>query len=153
MAIQKVRSGSKFYDNALRMTYNYTLHDFGAGAGAFEVKPPHGCNMGRLVEIEVNVQETFTQDTTKGEVVVGNSNDDDLYGTLSMGTDAVAGEVFNSADDDIFSATGANGTGLIDMTRDGASGVAIDDVLIGFVSPTGGTPAGKGEVHIVIEWF
>lgn len=148
--IKSRRAGSKFYDNPRQVTYTFAQHDFGAGAATFEVKPPHGCNMGRLVEIEANIQETFTADTTAGFVRVGNSNDADMYGELEMGTDAVAGEVFNSQDNDIF-ATAAQD--FIDMNRDGAAGVAIDDVLIAFVAPTGGTPAGKAEVYVTIDWW
>lgn len=153
MPIQKNMSGAQFYDNALVIPYHYLLHDFGNGAATFEVKPPKGCKNGRLVEIEVDVQETFTEDTEEGEVKVGNSNDDDLYGTLELGTDAAAGEVFNSEDYDIWKADGANGSGFIDLLRDGSGGAAVDDVLIGFVSPTGGTPAGKGEVTVTIAWW
>ena len=150
---QKRRAVAGFYDRAYHAVYAYAEHDFGAGAAVFHAKPPYSLNMGRLVEIDVEVELTFTEDTLPGKVKVGNDNDDDQYGTLEMGTDAITGEVFNSEDFDIFGATGAIGGGLIDMNRDGAAGVAIPDVVINFESPTGGTPAGKGKVTVYIDRF
>jgi len=148
--IKSRRSGARFYDQGVQKTYSFAEHDFGAGAATHEIKPPYGCNMGRLVDIEVEVTENFTADTTPGYVQVGNSNDLDMYGELELGLAADAGEVYGSGDDDIF---GAAAQDFVDMSRDGAAGVAIDDVLLTFVAPTGGTPAGKGLVNVTMAWW
>jgi hypothetical protein len=154
--LQRRLSGGGFYDNSDLVTY-YPVgggeHDFGAGGATYRVKPPKGKTMGHLVDVFIECTETFTADTTAGEVRVGNSNDDDKYGTLTCDTTVTTGEVWNSADQNIHGATGADGDGMIDMSRDGAAGAAIDDVEIEFVAPTGGTPAGKGHVGVSIRWF
>lgn len=127
------------YDNPLvgPVTYNFGLHDFGAGAGAFAFKGPPG-KRGRIEDIGVAVTETFNAVTTPGYVRVGTGADPDAYAELNMGT-AAATDFYNTQDD-----TDAIINNLLP---------ADTQIEVAFVAPTGGTPAGIGYVHIVVTWF
>ena len=74
------------YANPLagQIVYNFGLHDFGAGAGAFSFKGPPG-RRGRLEDVGVAVTETFTTDTTPGYVRVGSGADPDAYAEACYG--------------------------------------------------------------------
>jgi len=146
------RAGSRHYDNPLMITYsgigedstgNGPEHDFGNGALTYYVQPAYGTDFGQVFDIQVSVTETFTADTTAGLVQVGISGELDKYAELSLGTAATAGAAYGSFDKDIFT---SSKTGRIDVDTDGAT-------IITYVSPTGGTPAGKGYVFLTIGWF
>lgn len=143
---QVKRAVAAGYDRPFRMTYSYAEHDFGAGAGTHYVKPPYGLNNGRVEEIQVDCTENFTADTTPGYVQVGIAADADKYAQLTLGTDADSGEAYGSADSECFKESNGTERAMIDFSGDGAT-------IVKFVAPTGGTPAGKGIVHIVIAWF
>lgn len=124
------------YDNPLTITYTYALHDFGAGSAENFLVGPSGMR-GRVREICVNVTETFTADTTAGFVRVGTAADNDLYAELSMGTQA--------ADTALAATTQSGALKAVQITGD-------QQVEVNFVAPTGGTPAGIGDVYITIDW-
>ena len=128
------------YDNPTTVSYCLGSHDFGAGAGAFAIKPPKGKKRGNVVDVQVQVTETFTQDTTPGYVRLGTTGDPDKYAELNMGA-AAATDAYSLSD------TNAS-TNVIDLAVD-----SISQVEVALVSPTGGTPAGIGVVNIVIDWF
>lgn len=140
---------SQFYDNALPISYNLGLIDFGAGTVALAIQPPVGKTFGRIEDIHVAVTETFTTDTTPGYVRIGTASDADKFAELNMGT-AAATDGFSTRDDsDAIKAAGLR----IDLGRDGDSGAALDQLEVAAVAPTGGTPAGIGYVTVVISWF
>ena len=76
------------YENPVRISYYFGAHDFGAGAGAFAIKPPKGKKRGRVVDIHLAPTETFTQTTTPGYVRVGTAADADKYAELNCGAAA-----------------------------------------------------------------
>lgn len=128
-------SGS--YAQPTVITYNLGNHDFGAGADALAVKAPRGFTRGRIIDVGVHVKETFTADTTPAYVRVGTTGDADAYVQLNMGT---------AADTDCWN------------TQDDTDAIINDDVTdtqleVALVAPTGGTPAGIGEVYLVIGWY
>jgi hypothetical protein len=126
------------YDNALTVTYVLPAVDFGAGDSAHAIKPPYGYTRGRIMDVGVAVTETFTNTTTAGYVRIGTATDADAYAELNMGV-AAATNFYNTADD-----TDA----IIE-----ADIPAATQLEVACIAPTGGTPAGIGSVHIVVNWF
>jgi len=145
--IARRRAGSRNYDNPFIQSISGIggEHDFGAGALTYYVQPPKGAGLGQVHDIQVSVTETFTADSTAGLVQVGISGDLSKYAELSLGTAAAAAASYGSYDKSIFTETDSN-PGLINFATDGAT-------IISYISPTGGTPAGKGYVFITIAWW
>ena len=125
------------YSNPLTITYVVGEHDFGAGGDALAIKAPAGYENGRIRDVGVMVTETFTATTTPGYVRLGTATDADAYAELNMGT-AADTNYYNTQDD----------TDAI-ISAD----VTSTQIEVALVAPTGGTPAGKGYVHITVDWF
>ena len=125
------------YDNPQIESYSFGEHDFGAGGDSLAVNGPAKMR-GRLLDIIVSATETFTNDTTEGKVQVGTAADVDAYAEMGLGT---------LADTNSVRASDASGD-LIEQDIP-----ADTQVEITFVAPTGGTPAGKGHVTVVIGWY
>ena len=122
----------------LQAHYQYADHDFGAGGATKRVQGPTG-RKGRLKLISCHTTETFNAVTTQGFVRVGTASDADEFAELQFGT-AAADITFDSDRDDT--------DAIIDPV------IPEDtEVLIAFVSPTGGTPAGIASVNVFIDWF
>lgn len=119
--------------------YTWPEHDFGAGAGAKSFQGPAGLT-GRLRDILVFCTETFTQDTTQGKVQIGTSGDADAYALANLGLLADTDTFVASKDD-------------TDWLLTDAALPADTQIEVVFTDPTGGTPAGKGSVMIIVEWF
>lgn len=120
-----------------QISYNLGEIDFGAGDSDHEIKGPPTMR-GEVIEVHVSVTETFTDDTLDGFVRVGSAADEDEFAELDMGTTAAG------------TALGASGqSGALKGVLVGAA----EDVQIACYAPTGGTPAGKGHITIVINWF
>lgn len=130
------------YDNPIFVTHNLGFHDFGAGAGAMAIKPPPGCKRGHVVDIQLDVRETFTQVTTPGFVRLGTAGDADKYAELNCGAAAIT-DAYNLKD-----SPGKAPAGSVDLEVDG-----ISQVEVALVAPTGGTPAGQAYVSIVMAWY
>ncbi len=129
------------YENPKTVTYNLGFHDFGAGAGAMAIKPPPGCKRGNIVDIHLDVRETFTQVTTPGFVNIGTAGDADKFASLNCGAAAIT-DAYN------LSNTPAEKPRVMDLDVEG-----ISQVEVALVAPTGGTPAGQAYVSIVVDWF
>lgn len=128
------------YDNPRTITYSLGSHNFGAGAGAFAIRPPAGCKTGRVVDIHVMPTVTFTQVTTPAFVRVGTTGVPAKYAELNLGA-AAATDGYN------LSNTGVKPQPF-DMEAD-----VISQLEVVFVAPTGGTPAGTGLVQVTVDWF
>lgn len=128
---------SATYDNPIRTTHTIAAHNFASGDATKRIKPPKGMR-GKVVEIFSEATVTFTNVTTEAKVQVG-----------------VAGALTRCADFGL--ATLAAGTAETASHQDGAlsEGVIADDevALITLLAPTGGTPAGTGNIHVVMAWF
>ena len=124
------------YDNPLTVTYNLGTIDFGAGDEALAIRAPAGYDYGRIVHVGVAVKETFTNTTTAAYVRIGTATDADAYVELNMGT-AADTNYYSERDD-----------------TDAIIDPEVDDTQleVALIAPTGGTPAGIGDVHIVINW-
>jgi len=141
MAVQPSEATQRSRSEQGPTTYTYVLSavDFGAGDTNHAIKAPGGYRQGRLIDVGVAVSETFTETTTQGFVRVGTAADPDAYAELQMGT-AAATDFYNTRDD-----TNAI---IVDTIHDVAT-----QLEVACIAPTGGTPAGIGDVHIVIDWF
>ncbi len=125
----------KTYDTPVYITLTYEQHDFGAGGDTKEIVLPKGMR-GQIEDILLsNVTEQFTNTTTEGAVQAGVSGDLDKFADFGLGTTASG-----SAD-----AASRNEGDL-------KGGVLADDetLLVTLVAPTGGTPAGVADVHVVV---
>jgi hypothetical protein len=139
----------KTYDNPLTISYSLGSHDFGAGAGAHAIQRPKGVSRARIEEIHVAVSETFNQVTTPAYVRIGTAADADKFAELNMAAAAITDGYGTNDDQDAVKAAGL----AIDLDRGGDAGAALDQLEVTFVAPTGGTPAGIGEVTVVISWY
>lgn len=137
------------FDNGLTISYGWT-HDFGAGnrgtsirrPGLHPTKPGKGYSTCRIEAIHVSASETFTATTTQGFVRIGITGSIAKFAQLAMGTLA------NTDSRGTFDDIDAIIQKVIDMDIED-----IDQLEVTFIAPTGGTPAGIGEVTIVLTWF
>lgn len=126
------------YDQPIHATYSYESHDFGAGGTTKEIVGPAGMR-GKIVDIHVaNVTETFTNTTTEAKVQAGVSGDLDKFADYGLGTLAAG-------------AAGAASRNAGDLKQEVLADT--ETLLLTFVAPTGGTPAGIADVHVVVAWF
>lgn len=128
------------YDNPLRASYTFNDVDIGAGDATLGVIA-NGGKTGRVVDITLTgVTEAFTADTTAGFVRLGDGTDDDKFGELDCGTTSAGA-----------SATARDSGQAVGITRTAVE--TTDALTVKVVAPTGGTPAGIGDVNITVEWF
>lgn len=126
------------YATGDQITYSFGPIDFGAGDSQFAIRGPNGLS-GRITDVIVSVTETFTNVTTQAFVRVGTAADNDRDLELGLGTAAIGTSVAASADPDNFK-------------RDEVL-EPDTDIIVNLVAPTGGTPAGIGYIHLVVNWF
>lgn len=125
------------YSAPLVLTYSLGQHDFGAGGDTHKLIGPPG-HRGQLVDVHVmKVTEAFTATTTAAFINIGDGSDADKYCSMSLGTTAIDA-VDTLQDAELFS--------LVEIAAD-------EQPVVTYVAPTGGTPAGIGEVEVTIAWF
>lgn len=138
------------YDDPKTISYNFGSHDFGAGAAAHAIPIPPGYKFARIKEVCVTpITETFNAVTTPAYVRIGTAADADKFAQLNMGVAAATDGYGTKDDPDAILPAGE----FIDLERAGDSGVALAQLEVTFVAPTGGTPAGIGVPTIVVDWF
>jgi hypothetical protein len=141
------------YDHPLVLSYGIGLTrevDIADGAViATAIQRPLGMTMARVKEIHVQVTETFNAVTTPAYIRVGTASDADKFAELNMGTAAATDGYGTNDDTDAIKAAGK----FIDLNRDGDSGASLDQLEVTTLANTGGTPAGKGIITLVIEWW
>lgn len=129
------------YDNLCVMSYNLGLVDYGAGDVTRYIRIPRGATFGRILEVNHDVTETFTNTTTAGATKIGRSGSLAAYLSIPLGV----------------TATGAS-YGLRDVaatvlaTPWRKSSNDISELIVTCLAPTGGTPAGIALVTVVIGW-
>jgi hypothetical protein len=133
------------YDLPHTATYQYAGVNF-ATTTTGKIPVPRKCTKGRVLDIAVYATTTFTQTTTAGAVEVGDGTTATKFANLSTGgtvagnsvtgNDQTSGPVYQST---YFAANYNSGAGL-------------HDLIVTFLAPTGGTPAGVGNVFIIMAW-
>lgn len=127
------------YDAPLRVSYSWSAINFGSSTSRI-LRGPAG-KRGRVVDATANVTTLFTNVTTGARLQVGPS------GTLTAALDM---PFTNNAAGSALDATNVSGA----IKTGTASFLAADtDQTVGFIAPTGGTPAGVADIHVTIEWF
>jgi hypothetical protein len=121
------------------ISYSWPEHDFGNGNGAVSFQGPSGLT-GRPRDIIVHCTETFNSVTTEADVQLGTAADADAYAKAVLG---------DLADTDTFVASKDDTDWLISD----AALPADTQVEVVFTAPTGGTPAGKGSVTVIVDWL
>lgn len=122
------------YSSEQFITYSFGGQDFADAADTFSFKLPEG-KQGRLVDVSISAYETFNATTTEAFLDIGTAADADAYAHCGLGTTADTDTYLASANaGDIISATIPAGT----------------QVEVTMVANTGGTPAGKGVINIIV---
>lgn len=130
------------YDNLKTITYSYAAVNFAAGSSV-KAAIPRGVQYARVLDIMVQATVTFTQVTTPGLVQVGDGTTANQFGQLSLGGTA-AGSTIGSAD---------SAVRRVDYLKQNYnSGAGLHDLTFTFVAPTGGSPAGTGNVFITMGY-
>lgn len=124
------------YSDPRPYAFSY-YHDFGAGTGSMTIRGPEG-KQGSIKEIDVEAIETFNAVTTEGAVNLGSSAAGTQYVNMGLGTLAAGAQqsLTDTAADLVLDALPAD-----------------TDIHLTLKAPTGGTPAGKAHVHVMIEWY
>ena len=128
---------TKAYNNPVYTTFTYEQHDFGAGGDTKEIVGPNGFR-GQIVDILLSdVTEGFTNNTAEGAIQAGVSGAADKFANFGLGTTAAG-----------------TGDAASRNTGDLKGGVLADDetLLVTFVAPNGGTPAGIADVQVIVAW-
>ncbi len=143
---------SSNYDNPMRVSYNFGIHDFGAGSDALAIAVPTGYGRAAIELIAVSATEAFNSVTTEAFVRLGTAADNDRYAELAIGdlanTNAVAVSNKEALGDTQLKDIGQGGKGIVDIITE-----AISQIELNLVAPVGGTPAGQGYVTVVIGWY
>lgn len=125
------------YDNPVIAVYTFEGHDFGAGDATKRIKAPKGMRA-RVEDIQADASETFTNVTTEAKVQVGVTGELDKLADYGLGTLAAgAADAASYQDGDL---------------KPDALETEDETVLITLKAPTGGTPAGIADVHVVMAW-
>lgn len=131
------------YANPFPRTYVFDDINFATSTTA-KFKGPKGLE-GRVRDISVNGQVLFTAVTTPAYVRVGKADNsaDAAYAEVPLGTLAAGGVIVATQDaPSTWRKTGA--AGILPMNT---------EIKMSFVAPTGGTPAGTGDVTVTVDWF
>lgn len=134
----------KSYDNSQQRTYSLGSVDSTSG-GPFAIAVPPWAKSARIEGVAFgSVSVAFTADTTGAGVQIGTATDADKFGDFVFGVIAAG---------DAAEVGPVSAGNYIDLERDGDAGAALTQLEVVLVAPTGGTPAGTGDLDIVIGWY
>jgi len=133
------------YDAPLRITYSRNAINFATSTSRI-LRGPKG-KRGRVVDAQVSGTTLFTNVTTSGRLQVGVAGSAaTLKANLDLDLGALAAGAAINASNQAAAMIGQPGATIPYLAAD-------TDFTISFVAPTGGTPAGIGDVDITIDWF
>lgn len=136
------------YDDLNVVTYKYAALNFVSGAGTFKLPIPRSARFARVMDIMVVSTTTFTQTTTAALVQIGDGTTAAAFAQLSVGG-TTAGNSITGQDQ-----TGGVWKGNYEATANPAVGTAgvLHDLIMTIVAPTGGSPAGVGDVYVIVGY-
>ena len=133
------------YDQMIVETLRYPGVNFGGGTTTQKLPVPRGAQFARVLDLQVIASATFTQVTTPAEVQIGDGTTANKFSQLTVGG-LVAGSSITGNDQ-------TGGTWISNyIAGNYNSGAGLHDLVATFVAPTGGTPAGTGDVIIILGW-
>lgn len=113
--------------------------------GPFTIPVPPSCSGLRIVGYAIDTATVaFTADTTPGALSFGDGTDADKFGQLDAAVIA-AGDSLHVEGNDLSQG--------IALDYASASGGRLDQITVTVVAPTGGTPAGTGNVTVFMAWY
>lgn len=134
------------YDNLKSVTYKFAAMNFVADAGTYKLPIPRTARFARVEDIMVVCTTTFTQTTTGAVVQIGDGVTAAAFASLPVGG-LTAGNSITGEDltDGVWVANYlAQANPAV-----GTAGV-LHDLTMTIVAPTGGTPAGVGDVYVIV---
>lgn len=133
------------YDNLKTVCHSFAAVSLASGNVTKKLKVPRGAQMARVLDILMAASVTFTQTTTPAVVQVGDGTTADAFasltvGALASGSTLGGGDVANGVFKAVYLAGNYN------------SGAGLHDLIVTFVAPTGGTPAGTADVIVIVGY-
>lgn len=149
-----------FYDDAQREVYYFPSAAFGATTDSKKLIGPKG-KKGYVRDVIAIISADMVGTTTVPEIAVGTSQGDATYGRFRLGT--AVGTGYTSASSPR-RASQVGGNTLTDGTpvfedftghvKMATSPIPADTAFFfSRVAGVGGTPAGTGEVYLVVDWY
>lgn len=142
------------YDKPIRHSYFYNAIDIGSGNSQRTIMGPKG-KTGRVAFVSASVTTSFVGTTTPGYVRVGDGTTDALYAQLALGA-AGAGTAANAAVAADTTSNGLSSSGAVSDPQaqtNSTPGQNSNNMIVKFVAPTGGSPAGVADVLIEVDWY
>jgi hypothetical protein len=130
------------YDAYHAVTHKFPAVNFATGSSQ-KLPIPRGATFARVLDLMVVGTVLFTQVTTPAVVQIGDGTTPDKFASLTLGALAAGASL-----------TG-NDVAAVWKTNYLAGNYApsgLHDLIATFVAPTGGTPAGTGDVYILIGY-
>lgn len=145
------------YTEPVRVSYTRTL---GTSNVTWAVSPPPGKTQMRVADIQASVSTTFTNTTTSAKLTVGVTNNLAVAGSLDLGVTAAGstvglGSQFIKGTNPLVPVIDLSGTANpVAVTSPYPAAIEVlGPVLITYLAPTGGTPAGAAISEITLAWF
>lgn len=130
------------YDQPDLMSYNLGSVGFTTD-GPFTIPVPPDCSGMRILGYAISTATVaFTADTTPAALQFGDGTTADKFGQLDADVIAAGSSLHVVGDGDGASADYAS-----------AAGGRLDEITVTVVAPTGGTPAGTGNVTVFMAWY
>lgn len=128
------------YDKPLTFNFKYSAVNFAVG-GTQKIPLPRGARYARVCDILLVSSVTFTQVTTPALVQVGDGTTPDKFASITVGALAAG------------STLSGNDVAPAHVWKDNyVANPVIHDLVVTFVAPTGGTPAGTADVCILLAF-
>lgn len=134
------------YDNMFPVTYKFPALNFVTGAGAYKLPIPRTARFARVLDLMVVCTTTFTQTTTGAVLQVGDGVTAAAFAQLSIGGLTSGNSI--TGQDQVGGCWRSNYLAQANPAV-GTNGV-LHDLTMTVVAPTGGTPAGVGDVYVIV---
>lgn len=135
---------SSGYDVLTPVSHTFPGVNFATTTTA-KIKIPRKATMARVMDILASATVLFTQVTTQAQVQVGDGSTPDIFAALFMGALA-SGNTLGGSD----SVAGVYKAAYLAGNYN--SGAGLHDLIVTFVAPTGGSPAGTATVVVVVGY-
>jgi hypothetical protein len=141
---------SQGYDSSIVVTYQFPALNFVSGAGTFKLPIPRSARFARVMDIMVVATTTFTQTTTDGVVQIGDGTTANAFAQLHLGGTTAGNSISGR---DLTNAYGVWNANYLAGSNPavGTAGV-LHDLVMTIVAPTGGSPAGVGNVYVIVGY-